>query len=117
MARRNGRKGDYLMTSDYSGSTEYASKLVVDYWGSYGRRDEVLERNLQEIAQPLNDPYPVSIYRGPMYEATNACIGEQVPLFIGNTNIPTPTNTETIAVLGLNPGIGQMQISCTFRVS
>lgn len=117
MARRNGRKNSYLMSSDYSGNTIYASQAVKDYWGEYGLRREVLARNLQEIATPLNDPYPVPIYRGPLYEKTTACIGEQVPLYIGTTTRRFPTNNDTVAALGINPGIGAASIGCTFRVS
>lgn len=117
MARRNGRKGDYLLTSDYSGSTIYASKAVKDFWGAYGTRRQILERNLQEIAKPLNDPYPVPIYRGPMYEQTRACIGEQTPLYIGTTTRRFPTNSAAVQALDLNPAIPDMEIGCTFRVS
>ena len=115
MARRNGKKGDHLVTSDYSGCTEYASRIVKDYWGNYGTRQEILKRNLQEIAQPLNDPRPVTIYRGPQYEQTTACTFELQPLYIGRTNKPFP-NTQLTSLLGLNPGIGKASVGCTFRV-
>lgn len=116
MARRNGRPGNYLMTSDYSGVTCYASELVFDYWGNKGKPNEILKRNLQEIATPLSDPYPVPYYIGPQYEQTTACQFEIAPLFIGNTNIPFPNNTNASQVLNLNPAIPDMQIGCTFRV-
>lgn len=113
MARRRGKPGDYLMTSDYSGVTEYASKLTKDFWGDYGEFN--LKRNLQEIASPLNDPYPVPIYRGPSYEPTTACDFETQPLFIGKTNKPFPT-TDATQILNLDPGIGLAEIGCTFIV-
>lgn len=115
MARRNGRKGDYLFTSYYSGVTGYASKMKKDYWGDWGDR-KILERNLQEVATPLNDPYPVPFYSGPMYEQTGPCIGEESPLFIGKTNRPFPNNSAASQALNLDPGIGQMSVSCTFVV-
>jgi hypothetical protein len=115
MARRNQRRGDHLATSDYSGCTVYASQLSRDYWGDYGTINEVLARNLQEIAVPLHDPYPVKIYRGPQYEQVNPCQFELQPLFIGNTHVPFPV-TQTSNILNVNPGIGQMQIGCTFIV-
>lgn len=115
MARRNQRPGDHLATSDYSGCTTWASKLQKDYWGMYGEANEILKRNLQEIANPLADPYPVDIYRGPQYEATTACDFETQPLYIGNTIIPFP-NTEVTSVLGLNVGIGDASVGCTLVV-
>lgn len=114
MARRNGRKGDWLATDDYTGFTTYASRLKLDFWGSYAVNP--LLRNLQEIASPLNDPEPVAFYRGPDYEATPVCVGELAPLFVGNTNVPTNPYNAAIQALDLDPGIGQMEIGCTFIV-
>lgn len=115
MARRNGRLGDHLATSDYSGCTEYASRLVYDYWGALGTAQEILKRNLQEIASPLGDPYPVSLYRGAQYEQTTPCDFETQPLFIGNTTVPFP-QTQYTQLFGLDPGIGDASIGCTFVV-
>lgn len=115
MARRNQRRGDYLVTSDYSNTTIYASEAAVDFWGDVGKKSELLGRNLQEIATPLNDPYPVQLYRGPSYEQTVACDFETQPLYIGKTNRPFP-NGQATSILGLNVGIGQAEIGCTFQV-
>lgn len=113
MARRNGRKGDYLASDDYTGFIQYASKLQKDYWGNMVVSP--LKRNLQEIASPLSDPYPVAFYRGPTYEKTNPCDFDVAPQFVGLTNVPTP-NYPNIQILGLNPTLGQMSVGCTFRV-
>lgn len=113
MARRRGKPGDYLITDDYYGTTTYASKTTEDFWGNIVQKP--LKRNLQEISQPMNDPYPVPIYRGPDYEQTNACDFETQPLYIGNTNIPFP-NTQYTSVFGLDPGIGDAEVGCTFVV-
>lgn len=86
MARRNGRKGDYLATDDYTGFTTYGSRLHMDYWGALAVKP--LLRNLQEIATPLNDPQPVIDYRGPNYEASPAT-PTVAPAFIGNTTVHT----------------------------
>lgn len=116
MARRNGRKGDYLYTSDYSDTAGFASRMQRDYWGDYND-DFILKRNLQEISVPLNDPYPVPIYSGPSYEQTNGCIGESIPIYIGNTTRPFPTNSAVVqAFPTLNPSIGNMSVGCTFVV-
>jgi len=115
MARRNGKRGQYLGSDDYTGFTEYANRLKEDYWGNRVRKP--LERNLQEIASPLLDPYPVPFFSGSTYEVVNPCDAETAPLFIGRTNVRTPTNSSTISALGLNPALGEMQIGCTFRVS
>ena len=114
MARRNGRKGDYLATDDYTGFTVYASKLKRDYLGSYAVRP--LLRNLQEIATPLNDPEPVDVYSGPNYEVTNGCIADLAPLYVGLTSVPTNLNNAAGQVLLQQPGIGEASIECTFRV-
>lgn len=113
MATRRGRKGDHLATDDYTGCTTYASRLQQDYWGNYA--ENPLKRNLQEIATPLNDPGPVSLYRGPQYERTVACDFETQPLFIGKTTRPFPTTPAT-RIFGLDVGIGAASIGCTFVI-
>lgn len=120
MARRQGRLGDYLATDDYSGATVLASRLKRDFWGNYAVRP--LERNVQEIAQPLNDPEQLPFYRGPDYEAwPYSSYGFIVPLTVGNTSILTNRNNMAIQVLGDNPttatGIGAMQIGVNFSVA
>lgn len=114
MARRNGRPGAYLMTDDYTGFTVYDSELRRDYWGQLTKKP--LLRNLQEIATPLNDPEPLTDYRGPNYEVSRNCIGETAPLYVGNTNIPTNQNNAAFQALTLKPGLGAMSIGCTFQV-
>lgn len=114
MARRRGRPGDYLLTDDYSGTTTYRSRVTEDYWGNFTRFP--LERNLQEIASPLNDPYPVSVFRGPQYERTDPCDFELFPRFIGKTLIPFNTNNVLSTVFNFNPAIPDMSIGCTFIV-
>jgi hypothetical protein len=114
MARRAGRKGDYLASDDYTGMTRYASQLKKDYWGNYAVKP--LLRNLQEIASPLDDPAPVPFYRGPQYEATPKCIAEVAPTYVGLTNIPTNPNNMAFQVLNLDPAIPDMEVGCTFIV-
>lgn len=115
MARRSGRKGDYLGTDSYTGFTHYASELRRDFWGNHAKKP--LLRNLQEIATPLADPYPVTIMNGPTYEITTACSAEIAPSFVGLTNVPTNTNNMAIQVLNLAPRIPNMSVGCTFQVS
>lgn len=114
MARRYGRKGDHLATDDYTGFTEYASNLKRDYWGNYARKP--LKRNLQEIALPLNDPQPVSLYRGPNYEPSNGCIAEIAPKFVGNTDVPTSQSGLAFQIFNLDPAIPDMAVGCSFIV-
>lgn len=116
MARRNGRRGDYLATDDYLGTTCYASQLQRDFWGSYSRKP--LQRNLQEISSPLNDPQPVSMFRGPAYETyTTECVGAVAPAYVGVTTIPTNRNNAAFQALNLHPGLGAMEVSCSLFVS
>lgn len=114
MARRAGRKGDYLMVDDYFGMTCFASELRKDYWGSYAKHP--LNRNLQEIASPLNDPEPVIIFRGPNYETSRNCIGENAPRFVGNTTVATSQNNAAFQGLNLKPAIPTMSVGCNFVV-
>lgn len=114
MARRRGRPGDYLATDDTTGFTKFASELRLDFWGN--RTAIPLERNLQEIAQPVDDPMPVPFFRGPSYEVTNGCQAETMPVFVGNTDVPTNPNNAAVNALSLNPGIGDMAVGCTFIV-
>lgn len=115
MARRRGRKGDYLLTDDYYGQTCYASQLKRDAWGAYAKKP--LQRNLQELASPLDDPGPVPVYRGPSYETyTTNCIGGIAPTYIGLTSVPTNPNNAAFQALSLKPGIGKAEIGCTFIV-
>lgn len=114
MARRHGRKGAYLATDDFTGFTCYASRLQYDYWGNFTRRP--LLRNLQEISSPLDDPEPVTDYRGPNYEFTRPCIAETAPRFVGNTAVRTNQDNAAFHILNLNPSLGAMSVGCTFRV-
>lgn len=114
MARRAGRPGDYLATDMYYGFTRYASELKRDYWGSYAYKP--LKRNLQEVASPLDDPGPVPFYSGPSYEFTPACIAEIAPPYVGNTTFPTNPYNMAFQVLQLDPGVGVMEIGCTFEI-
>lgn len=112
--RRRGRPGSYLMTDDWTGCTIYKEQAKKDYWGNLSQIQ--LKRNLQEISQPLNDPYPVKEYRGPQYEQTDPCQFEVFPQFIGNTLVPFNTNNLLATAFNFNPSIPNMQIGCTFIV-
>lgn len=114
MARRRGKPGDYLFTDYYSGATIYASQAKKDYWNNYTKNP--LERNLQEIAVGLDDPFPVQPYSGPQYEVSVPCDYEIIPLFIGNTNVRTPNSAPAVQALNLDPGIGLMAVGCNFEV-
>lgn len=114
MARRNGKPNDYLFTDYYYGTTVYASQVKRDFWGSFSTRP--LKRNLQEIAQGLNDPRPVPIFSGPDYEYSPNCVGETAPFYVGLTNVPTNPNNMAIQSEDLLPSLGEMAVGCTFVV-
>lgn len=123
MARRSGRKGAWLATDDYTGFTVYADKLKRDFWGALAVRP--LQRNLQEIASPLNDPQPVPYYRGPDYEQGSMTM-LYVPSTVGNTSVATSVQNAAIQTPGLYPnvanghiisGIGNARIGSTFIVT
>lgn len=96
---RNGRLGQWLVTDDYTGFTRYASDMKTDYWGNIVKKP--LKRNLQEIASPLNDPLPVTFYRGPSYETINTVTLAYAPATIGNTSTPTPLTSPAAQALKL----------------
>lgn len=113
MARRSGKKGQWLVTDDYTGKTTYASKVHQDYWGNYV--ESPLKRNLQEIASPLCDPQPVPFYRGPTYEVTTPFFADTPPYYIGLTSIRTPHSLAS-DVMGYDVGIGEAAVGVTFVV-
>lgn len=113
MARRSGKKGQWLVTDDYTGITRYSSEMQQDYWGNYTRKP--LKRNLQEIASPLSDPEPVPFYRPPTYEHTTAAQFSVCPATVGLTSKPTPPSLAG-DVFGWNAGIGDAVIGSTFLV-
>lgn len=115
MARRGQRKGDHLAIDQYLGRTEYASRLRKDFWGSYARKP--LERNLQEIASPLNDPQPVAINTGSAYEQYNVCDIELARQYVGLTNVLTSNQNMAMQVLGLQDAIPNMEIGCSLEVA
>ena len=90
MARRHGRKGQWLVSDDYTGQTHYSSEMQTDYWGNIVKRP--LKRNLQEIASPLTDPEPIPFYRGPTYETVDVGTFKLSPLYVGNTLIKTKSS-------------------------
>lgn len=112
--RRNGRKGQWLVTDDTTGFTEYSGKIRKDYWNNYTAIP--LLRNLQEIATPLSDPYPVPFTRGPNYEVTEPCFADTAPLYIGTTTTPTVRTGAAFQALDLDPAIPNMVVGCTFVV-
>ena len=111
MARRSGKKGQWLASDDYTGMTVYARDLRLDYWGNYAVNP--LKRNLQEISSPLNDPQPVPFYRGPTYEQTTAGQFDIEPAFVGLTTVPTPPSFAG-EVMGYSLGIGNMAVGTAF---
>lgn len=115
MATRHGRKGDYLLADDYTGNTIYASQAQRDYWGALTLRP--LNRNLQEISSPLNDPQPVHDFRGPAYEQITECEANAAPQFVGLTLVPTSKQNAYFEAFDPNPAIPDMIIGCTFVVA
>lgn len=114
MARRNQRKNSWLVADDTTGFTIYSDQARLDYWGN--RTAVPLERNLQEIAVGLDDPYPVPFYRGPNYEFTPTCIAEDAPIYIGLTTVRTKTNNAAIQALNLDPAIPDMVVGCSWVI-
>lgn len=116
MARRNGRPGTHLVIDQYTGFTTYRERVSRDFWGSWAIKP--LKRNLQDIATPLLDPYPVDVYTGSAYETYETpCIFERIPFYIGTTNIRTPTTSPAAQAIFNTTGIGDMEVGCTFMVS
>lgn len=112
MARRNGKPGSHLVIDQYTGFTTYRERIKRDFWGAYAKRP--LKRNLQDIATPLLDPYPVDVYTGSAYEQIpNTCVFETLPLYIGTTNIRTPTTGDAAQAFLNIPAIPDQEVGCT----
>lgn len=114
MARRHGKKGDWLGTDEITGRTVWGSQLKRGYYGELAVKPFV--RNLQEIASPLDDPAPVPVYSGPQYEITPVCVSETAPIYVGNTTVRTNVNNAAAQALNLSPSIGTMKIGCSFVI-
>jgi hypothetical protein len=109
--RNRYRKGDWLVRDDITGDIVYASETVEDWRGFRVHRKDADERNMQEFVRAYADPYPLPFVRpdNGMPE-NNECFVE----FIGNTNVPSPTNSPASHLFDL--GIGEMVIGTSFCV-
>jgi hypothetical protein len=122
MPIRNAHKvGDYLMTDDESGIVYYASEMVKRWDGQFVHKSQNEFRHPQEFVKALNDPRALRDIRpdggcGGCDCADCADCGTACPLpcYIGETNIPFPTNSP--GARALQQGVGEASIGATFRV-
>lgn len=117
MRRRRGKLGESLAVDDYTGFVTYRSRLRPDEDNFYSERP--LKRNLQEIASPLNDPKPVDrVGAAANYETYDVCDLQVAPVYVGRTSVRTSTLSAAMQsqAYGIDPGIGDMEVGCSFRV-
>lgn len=111
MPRRNRfRIGDWLVEDEESGKVYYRSQIKERWDGALVSRKSWETRQPQEFVEALSDPQALTDIRP---AETVAVAANVEPIFIGATNIPTPTGPASHL---FRPGIGEMAIGLTFRV-
>jgi len=109
--RNTHRIGDYLMVDDDSGEVRYRSQLKKRWDGAWVQRKSWETRQPQEFVRPGTDPHPPSEVRSDGF-TTQAC--STIGIFIGATTVPVPSNGAAAHLF--DPGVGSMEIGCTFYV-
>lgn len=114
--RRGWKRGDWLVRDEESGLTEYASKVTRDYYGKLTKNPDWAHP--QDFIRAKADPFISDPQNPPNYVYNTSAfnLGD----FVGTTNVPAPIGPAThlfnSALLGGDPGIGDMQIGVNFTV-
>lgn len=109
--RNRWRVGDHLMVDDDTGFVRYRSQLRKRWDGQWVDAKGFERRQPQEFVQARSDPYAVSDTRIVEAVAT-AC--NTIGVYIGATTVRVPTNNAAAHLY--DPGVGSMEISCSFIV-
>lgn len=111
MPRRNRwRVGDHLMRDDESGRVHYASDMVRRWDGHFVRRDQYETRQPQEFVRAYKDPVALTNVR-PDQDTGKTC--NFIGVFVGATAVPVPRGP---AAHLFDPGVGEMEVGCTWVV-
>lgn len=109
--RNRWKKGDWLIIDEESGMTRYASKVMRDYTGAYVTRRYADYEQPQDFVKAFNDPQPVP-FAAPGISDFDVCVFEEY--YIGETTIVAPRDGPAAHLF--DPGIGDMEIECSFFV-
>lgn len=109
--RRGQKIGDYLMVSDESGLTFWASEMRQRWDGAWVHTSEWEIRNPQDFVKARKDPTPSNPAR-PRAEVVAAC-PEYFNLYVNGTTVPTPFGPASHL---FDVGIGEAEIGCNFIV-
>lgn len=109
--RNRWKKGDWLVIDEESGMTRYASQVMQDYRGLYVTQKYADYEHPQDYVRALNDPIPVPFTNMPDddFHFCNA-----VKYYVGETSVRTAIDFPAFHLY--NPGIGEMEIGCSFVV-
>ena len=114
MLRRGYRKGEWLVTDDESGLTEYASNTTEDYYGKRINKNYADYAHPQDFIRARDDPRPLPFLR-PNDPFQVPCAF--YPRFVGATSVPSSTIRDGSPAGHLyDPPIPEMVISCSFTV-
>lgn len=109
--RSGWKKGDWLVIDEESGVVTYASRTRKDFKGNIVRKRWADAEQPQDFIKAKSDPYPLPFSNSP---DNNQTIANFVPVYVGNTTVPTfPYG---VANHLYDPGIGEMQIGYNFFV-
>lgn len=104
------RIGDHLMVDDESGFAHPRSQMIKRWDGVFVRKDQNEFRNPQEFVRARNDPRSLNDIR-PDSPQSDYC---PIPFRILSNGKIQRLYTGILA--GQEPGIGEMEIECTFYV-
>lgn len=108
--RNTHRIGDWLMLDDESGATHYRSQMRKIWNGTWRHKKMFETRQPQEFIKAKRDPKALRNVRPePLFEP----VANAVPIFIGETDIPSPMGP---AFHLYDPGIGDMIVGRTFQI-
>ncbi len=111
MAFRNTwRVGDYLMHDDESGLVHYKSEMLKIWDGTWRHHTNFETRQPQEFVRARNDPKALRHIR-PEPDVAKACSVR--PILVGGTSFAAPQGPASHL---FDPGIGDMEVGCTFIV-
>ena len=109
--RNRHRIGDYLMRCDDSGEVHYRSELVKRWDGAWVLPKSWETRQPQEFVKAKKDPYGLTHIRP---DEALALPYTGLPITIGESNIPFPTNNAAAHLFDF--GIGEMSVGFSFIV-
>ena len=110
--RNRHKAGDYLLVSDLSGRTFYASEMVKQWDGAWVHPDELEPRHPQDFVRAKPEAQP-KVIRPQTYD-TSILNGGSIGAYVGNSTVPV--NTDGAAAHLYDYGVDEMVIGTSFIV-